>query len=295
MYPAVVEEYLAPTTIDEALAALARRPRDARILAGGMSLLQLMKSREAEPRCLVDLRKITSLRELRIDADGVRIGAMVRHREIASEPRLYGAYGALGDAARVIGDRQVRNCATIGGNLCVNDTAADFPPVVLALDAQLEIARAGAKLRTASAAQFLSSPREAALPGGEILTAMLLPSAPRRSGSAYLKYGFTVDGPPVIGVAVAVRLGADGRCAVAAVAVGGVRPRARRAPEAETALIGRAASDDAGLAQAVELAAREIETQTDLWADSAYRKVLIKHLGQQVIAQAFSRASGGAS
>jgi len=294
MYPAVIQEYLTPTTVDEALDALRRRPRETRVIAGGMSLMQLMKARQAEPACLVDLRKVASLREIRIDGAGVRIGAMVRYKELAADARLHGAYGGLGDAARTIGDRQVRNRGTIGGNLCFNDSAADLPPVMLALDAQLEIARTGGPHRTMPAAQFLRNPREVDLGEDEILTAVLLPPAAPRSGSAYLKYGFTVDGPPVLGVAAAVRLGADGRCAAAALAVGGVLPRCRRAPQAERALVGHSARDQAALAAALETAAQEVDTHTDPWADGAYRKVLLRQLGGQAVAQAFGRAAGGA-
>ncbi len=295
MYPAVIEEYLTPTTVDEALDALRRRPREARIIAGGMSLMQLMKARQAEPRCLVDLRKVAALREIRADGGGVRIGAMARHKELAADARLKGAYGALGDAARVIGDRQVRNRGTIGGNLCFNDSAADLPPVMLALDAQLEIARAGGRRRMVPAAQFLRKAREVDLGEDEILTAVLLPPAPPRSGSAYLKYGFTVDGPPVLGVAAAVRLEADGRCAAVALAVGGVLPRCQRAPRAERALVGHTAGDQVALATALDTAAQEVDTHADLWADSAYRKVLLRQLGRQAVGQAFERAAGGAS
>ncbi len=295
MYPAVIEEYLTPTTVDEALDALRRRPREARIIAGGMSLMQLMKARQAEPPCLVDLRKVASLREIRVNGSGLRIGAMVRYKELAADARLDGAYGALGDAARVIGDRQVRNRGTIGGNLCFNDSAADLPPVMLALDAQLEIARAGGQPRTIPAAQFLGSPREVDLGEAEILTAVLLPRALPRSGSAYLKYGFTVDGPAVLGVAAMVHLDGDGLCGAAALAVGGVLPRCQRAPQAERALVGHTARDQAALAAALEAAAREVDTHTDLWADSAYRKVLLRQLGGQAVAQAFKRAAGSTS
>jgi carbon-monoxide dehydrogenase medium subunit len=144
------------------------------------------------------------------------------------------------------------------------------------------------------AAEFLRKPREVDLRDDEILTTVLLPAAPPRSGSAYLKYGFTVDGPPVVGVAAAVRLDAEGRCAAAALAVGGVLPGCRRALQAERALVGHTAQDRAALAAALEAAAREVDTHTDLWADSAYRKVLVSHLGGQAVAQAFGRA-GGAS
>jgi carbon-monoxide dehydrogenase medium subunit len=295
MYPTVIEEYVEPATIEEALASLARHTGEAQIIAGGMSLMQLMKSREARPRRLVDLRRIASLREIRIDAGGVRIGAMARHKEVAAEPRLKGAYGALGDAASVIGDRQVRNRGTIGGNLCFNDIAADFPPVMLALEAQLEIAGAAGQRQLIPAPQFLRGPRDVLLAPGEVLTAVVLPSPQPRAGSAYLKYGFTVDGPPVVGVAAALRLDPDGRCAAAALAVGGVLPRAQRASQAERALVGRTARDEAALAQAVEMAAQEIGTHSDLWADGAYRKVLIRQLGREALARALDRASGAAS
>lgn len=295
MYPAVLEEYLAPTTLDEALAALVRRPRDSRVVAGGMSLMQLMRSRQAEPRCLVDLGNVASLREVIADAGGIRIGAMARFKELAADPRLTGTYAAIRDAASVIGDRQVRNRGTIGGNLCFNDTAADFPPVAMALDARLEVVAAGGQRKTVPVREFLRGPREVALGEGEIMTAVLLPPAPPHSGSAYVKYGFTVDGPPVIGVAGAVRLESDGRCASAAIAVGGVLSGAQRATQAERALVGRTARDAAGIDDAVDAAALEVDTQDDLWADAAYRKLLIRHLGRQAIERAFSRAAGMSS
>src|SRR3989442_9571459 len=128
MYPAVIQEYLTPTTVDEALDVLRRRPRETRVIAGGMSLMQLMKARQAEPACLVDLRKVASLRGIRIDGAGVRIGAMVRYRELVADARLHVAFGGLGDSARTIGDRQVLHPGPIRGELCFNDKPADLPP-----------------------------------------------------------------------------------------------------------------------------------------------------------------------
>jgi carbon-monoxide dehydrogenase medium subunit len=292
MYPALLEDYLAPTTLEDAVAALAR-DADARVIAGGMSLMQLVKSRQVRPRCLVDLRRVASLRQVQADASGISIGAMVRHRDIAAEPRLRPAYAGLGDAAAVIGDRQVRNRGTIGGNLCANDAASDLPPVVLALGAQLVIAGPDGRRRTVAAADFFHGPQEVALALGEILTAVVLPPPPMRAGSAYLKYGFTVDGPPVVGVAAAVRLDDAGRCAAAAIAVGGLLSGPRRLPAAERLLAGRAAADEAARDEAAA-AAQDIETQSDLWADARYRKVLIRQLTRQALGRAVERASGGA-
>jgi aerobic carbon-monoxide dehydrogenase medium subunit len=291
MFPALLEEYLTPTTLEDAIVALTRNA-EARVIAGGMSLMQLVKSRQARPRCLIDLQRVESLRQVRVDASGVSIGAMVRHRDVAVEPRLSPAYAALSDAAAVIGDRQVRNRGTIGGNLCFNDIASDLPPAVLALGAELAIAGPDGRRRTMQAGDFFRGPREVAMAAGEILTAVMLPPWPARSGSAYLKYGFTVDGPPVVGVAAAVRLDEAGRCAAAAIAVGGILPGPRRLAAAEHLLIGRPSADE-GARDEAAAAAQAIDTQTDLWADAPYRKALLRQLTRQALARAVERASGG--
>ena len=291
MYPALLEEYLTPTTLEDAVAALVRNP-EARVIAGGMSLMQLVKSRQVRPRCLVDLRRVASLRQVQVDARGVSIGAMARHRDVAAEPRLSPAYAALMDAAAVIGDRQVRNRGTIGGNLCFNDLASDLPPAVLALDAELALASPDGRRRTVQAGDFFRGPREVAMAAGEILTAVMLPPLPARAGSAYLKYGFTVDGPPVVGVAAAVRLDDAGRCTAAAIAVGGILPGPRRLAAAERLLIGRPSADE-GARDLAAAAAEAIETQTDLWADAPYRQALVRQLTRQALARAVERANGG--
>ena len=292
MYPAPIDEYVRPATVADALAALGRYDDgDAAFIAGGQSLMQAVKARLVRPRCLIDLQAISSLSGIEVGADGVRIGPMTRYVEIAGDERLSGACGALGDAARRVGDRQVRNRGTIGGSLCWNYVAACMPPTAIGLGARLELTAAGGGTRTLAAEDFLGGPLETAREENEILTAITIPAAGGDAGSAYKKWGLVTDALPVIGVCVSLTV-ADGRCASARVAVGGLADGPTRSAAGEVALTGVATGDGDGIAAAMDAAAAEIETQEDLWADSDYRKQLIRSLGAEVTATAFARAAG---
>jgi carbon-monoxide dehydrogenase medium subunit len=290
MYPAAIEDYVRPGSIDEALEALVKYDAgDAFFVAGGQSLMQALKSRLVRPRCLVDLQDIAELAGIAVNGDGVRIGPMTRYREIAAEERLHGAYQALNDAAARIGDRQVRNRGTIGGSLCWNYIAACLPPTCLGLGAELELLSSDGEKRTLSAADFIGGPLETARADNEILTAVRLPAAPKNAGSAYKKWGLLTDSLPVIGICAYLELD-GGACATARLAIGGLTSGPVRAAGAERALAGVAAGDADGIAKAVAAAAAETETQDDMWADSAYRKQLIRSLGKDVVTSAFARA-----
>ena len=292
MYPAPIDEYVRPATVAEALAALGRYEEgDAAFIAGGQSLMQAVKARLVRPRCLIDLQAVSGLSGIDVGADGVRIGPMTRYVEIARDQRLSGAHAALRDAAERIGDRQVRNRGTIGGSLCWNYLAACMPPTAIGLGAELELTAADGGKRTLAAEDFIGGPLETAREENEILTAIAIPAATGNGGSAYKKWGLVTDALPVIGVCVALEV-ADGRCASARVAVGGLATGPRRSGAAEEALIGVASGDGDGIAAAMDAAAAEIETQEDLWADSDYRKLLIRSLGAEVAATAFARAAG---
>lgn len=155
MYPAVIEDYVAPTTIDAALQALVDHGEGAHFIAGGQSLMQAVKARLIQPTCLVDLQNVAELKGITVDGNGVRIGAMTRYREVAADERLNGAYQALRDAASHVGDRQVRSRGTVGGSLCWNFIAACTPPTAIGIGAELElVARDGAR-RTIAAEDFL--------------------------------------------------------------------------------------------------------------------------------------------
>jgi carbon-monoxide dehydrogenase medium subunit len=293
MYPAVIEDYVRPTSVDEALKAAGKYGAgEAMFIAGGQSLMQAMKSRLVRPRCVIDLQSVTDLKGVSASAAGVRIGAMTRYCEVATETKLRGAYQALVDAAAHVGDRQVRNRGTIGGSLCWNYVAACMPAANLGIGSSMELISATGKKRAVGADDFIKGPLETARADDEVLLAITLPAAPPRAGSAYKKWGLVTDSLPVVGVAAYLELDAGGVIAKARIAVGGLATGPKRAKGAEAALVGKKTGDQAAIAAALEKAAAEIETQSDHWADSAYRKNLIRTLGAEVVASAFARAAG---
>ena len=293
MYPAIIEDYLRPTSVDEALKAASKYDAgEAMFIAGGQSLMQAMKSRLVRPRCVIDLQAIKELKGVSASGSGLRIGAMTRYVEVASEAKLKGAYGALGDAAAHVGDRQVRNRGTIGGSLCWNYVAACMPAANLAVDSSMELISATGKKRVVIADEFIKGPLETARSDDEVLLAVTLPAAPAKSGSAYKKWGLVTDALPVIGVAVYLELDGGGAIIKTRFAVGGLATGPKRAKGAEAALIGKKIGDQAAISAALDKAAAEIETQSDHWADGSYRKNLIRTLGAEVVASAFARAAG---
>lgn len=292
MYPAIIENYDAPTSVHDALQALAKRGNESYFVAGGQSLMQAIKARVISPKSLIDLQHVTELKGIEYNKGAVRIGAMTRYRDIAADERLDGAYQALRDAARHVGDRQVRNRGTIGGSLCWNYIAACMPPTCIGIGASLDlVSRAGRRSLLAEA--FLQGPLETARRDDEIVVAVTLPAAPMMCGSAYKKWGLVTDALPVVGVCASVELGDDRRCRVARLAIGGLATGPRRAEAGEKALIGVSATDASAISNAAETAAASTETQSDIWADAEYRKKLIETLAREVIATAFARAERG--
>jgi len=290
MYPAVIESYVAPKTVQEALNALAAHGDDAHFIAGGQSLMQAIKSRLVSPKCLVDLQHVAELKGVWSDDGGLRIGAMTRYREIATAVPLAGAYEALRDAASHVGDRQVRNRGTIGGSLCWNYLAACTPAACIGIGASVELLDSKGKRRTLSAEEFLRGPLETARQHDEILLSVLLPRAAVKTGSAYKKWGLVTDALPVVGVCALVELAEDGRCRRARLAVGGLASGPRRATAGEERLAGLKPSDAEGIGAAADAAAAATDVQSDMWADQNYRKTLIAALAREVIATAFARA-----
>jgi carbon-monoxide dehydrogenase medium subunit len=290
MYPSVIHDYRRPNSIQEALVAIGNGDEEASFIAGGQSLMQVLKARLVQPHALVDLQDVAELKGVRIDG-GVRIGAMTRYVELASETRLAPAYAALIDAAAHVGDRQVRNRGTIGGSVCWNYLAACMPVVALTLDATMNLVSSGGE-RSVPAQEFIGAPLETTRRDDELLVSLQLPPPPSNAGSAYRKWSLISDGLPVIGACVYVETDASGACTKARVGFGGLASGPKRSPAAEARLVGCAAGDDDGVADAMDAAAGELETQGDLWADPAYRSQLIRTLGATMAATAFRRASG---
>ncbi len=292
MYPAEIETYARPKTLTEATNLLSNYPRgDALLVAGGQSIMQALKTRLIRPKCIIDLQAVLELRDIVLDSSGLRLGAMTNYVNIATNEKLNGPYQALRDAAFRVGDRQVRNRGTIGGSICWNYIAACMPPVALALDMQLELVSKDGS-RKIPAENFLGAPLETNRDEYEILVALIAPTPTKNTGSAYKKWGLVTDALPVIGVCASLSTDDQGKCVNAKIAIGGLGNGPSRSYEAEKALLGITSSNTVAIAEAIKTASNQIETQTDMWADSDYRKQLIRSIGKEVIESAFLRASG---
>ncbi len=290
MYPAVIEEYLRPRSLAEAVAALSKfASGEAIFLAGGQSVMQAIKSRLVRPRCVVDLQAITELKGV-TTTPVLRIGAMTRYVELAEDRTIGPAYAALRDAAQHVGDRQVRNRGTIGGSCCWNYLASCLPAVTLGLDGSMHLLNSAGATREVKADDFLIAPLETARAEDEILTAISFPHAPR-TGSAYKKWGLVTDALPVVGVCMKVTVDAAGQCTAARIALAGLAAGAQRAPAGERLLAG-SVGDLAAIERALEAVVASVSAQSDQWADTAYRQQLIRTLGREVAASAFARARG---
>ncbi len=291
MYPATIDDYLRPTSVAEALAAIAKYDDgEGMFLAGGQSLMQAIKSRMVRPSCIVDLQSVAELKGID-QQNGLSIGAMTRYVEIAACETLPPAYAALKDAARRVGDRQVRNRGTIGGSVCWNYVASCMPSVVLALNGTMNLASSKGSTRELPVEEFILGPFETAREDDEILLSIAWPAAPENTGSAYKKWGLVTDSLPVVGMCVSVTLDGAGSCAAARVAVAGLADGAQLSDAGAAALIGSDGSA-ASIASAMDAAATSVETHSDHWADATYREQLVRSVGAEVAAMAFQRARG---
>jgi carbon-monoxide dehydrogenase medium subunit len=255
--------YRRPATLDEALALLADAGDQAKVLAGGHSLLPAMKLRLARPQTLVDVGRVAELRRIEEQADRIFVGAMTTHAQIADSRLLAERCPLLPMTARHIGDLQVRNRGTIGGSLVHADPAADWPAAVLALDAELEIAGRAAR-RTVAAGDFFVGMLETAVGAGEILCGIRV----RRTGVtvAYVKTEQKASGFALCGVAVVI----DKPQGDVRIGVTGVAPVPYRARASERALHGHELSPDA-IAAAAALASEGVEALSDIHASGEYR------------------------
>ena len=287
MYPAQFE-YVAPASLDEALQLLSESGGEAKILAGGHSLLPMMKLRLAQPAKLIDISRIPGLNEIRVDADGLTIGALVTHAQVARSPEVARALPMLAEAADKVGDLQVRNRGTLGGSLAHADPAGDTPAVFLAADGEI-VARGPNGERTINASEFFVDILTTALEENEILTQIRFPALPPRSGTAYLKFDHPASHYALTGVAAVVTLGGDGSIAQARVGVTGVGPKAYRAEGVEQALAGQGAD---AIAAAAEKAADGIDCNDDIHASAEYRAHLARVFTRRALEAALQRAQG---
>ena len=294
MYPKAIESYFVPTQVSEVLALLQQHGEHVKLLAGGQSLMPLMKLRLAEPRAIIDLNHVASLGDIKEKDGCLHIGALARHADIAVHPLMQQSYALLADAARNIGDPQIRNRGTIAGSLVHADPAADYPPAVMALDGRLAIAKADGSRRTISAADFIGGPLMSDIAEDELVTRIEIPTPAPSSGGAYAKHSQVAGDFATISVAVQVTLDSAGTCLQAAIVVGGVMPKPCWANQVAALLRGKKL-DDGLLTQAGEAAAQEVETDDDVRASALYRTQLIRVSVPTVIRHALARAEKGSA
>ena len=281
-------DYVAPSTLDEALSLLAQHQDDAKLLAGGHSLLPAMKLRLAMPQMLIDIGRIKDLSYIREEDGQIRIGAMTTHYQIESSDRLRELCPLLPDTAATIGDVQVRNKGTIGGSLAHADPAADWPAAIIALGAEMVAAGPGGE-RTIKADDFFVDMLTTALEPDEILREIRIPAPQGRTGQAYLKVPQPASGFAVVGVAVNLALNGGSECKSAGIAITGVASKAYRASGVESALAGNAL-DEGTIKGAASHAVDGVDANGDLYASETYRR----HLAQVYTRRAIEAAAANA-
>jgi carbon-monoxide dehydrogenase medium subunit len=282
MIPAAFD-YVAPTSLAEAVTALSEAGEDAKILAGGQSLIPVLRLRLAFPTTLVDLGKVDELRGVREDGDSLVIGAMTRHSEVMEDPLVRQYAGLLAEATATVADPAVRHRGTFGGAL-----AGDLAAVALALDAEL-IAEGPGGRRTIAAKDFFLDYLETALSPDEILSAVRIPKLEGSWGVRYEKFHRVAQAWAIVGVAAAVRMDGDtpgGSIAEARIGLTNMGATPVRASSVEGALVG--AADRAAVTAAAESAAEGTSPPSDLGGQADYRQ----HLARVLTARAVSAAAG---
>ena len=290
MIPAAFD-YHAPTTVRQAVALLRQYDGEARVLAGGMSLVPMMKLRLANPAGVIDLRRVQGMSFIEEVPGGgsLSIGPMTTHFEVESSPLVQDRVPLLAEAAALIGDVQVRNRGTVGGSSAHADPAADLPAVLLAAEASFRVA-GGTRRRSIPAARMFVDAYTTALAENEVIIEVRVPQPPKRTGGSYQKLANKASRFAVVGVAALVTLGADGICARVRIGVTGAGPVAVRARAAERYLTGRLPSEG-NLAAASQRTARGIEFLADIHGSPDYREHLTGELTRRALETAVGRAA----
>jgi carbon-monoxide dehydrogenase medium subunit len=286
--PAQVE-YEKAASVEHALALLARYGPESRILAGGHSLIPMMKLRLAQPETLVDINGLSELSFLRVDGGELRIGALTRHAQLLASAAAGEHFAILHDAEQVIADPVVRNWGTIGGSLCQADPSEDLSAAFAALKAGMVIAGPDGT-RTVPARQFHTAPYETVVAPGELLTEIRIPIRPG-GGSAYEKVGRRVGDWPVAAAGAAIWLTGD-TIADAGIGLTAVGARSFAAAEAEEFLRGAAATEE-NFAEAGQIAAVHCRPVTDQRGPASYKRHLAAELTVRALRRAVGRARRG--
>ena len=288
MYPANLAYHRA-NSVAEAVALLAEI-EDSKLLAGGHSLIPLLKLRLASPAALIDISRIEGIRGITRENDSVRIGALTTHSELASSADLRAACPLVSEAAALVGDPAVRNRGTIGGNLAHADPGSDLPTVAVALGAAIEATGPNGS-RSIAAGDFFEELMSTALDDGEVMTAVRVPAIQQGQGTAYAKMLHPASRYAVVGAAAVLTV-AGGRCTAASVAVGGVESTPVKAASVEAVLIGSALDSDS-IAQAAKAVAADLTGNAieDVFATGSYRKAMAEVYLRRALTAAAQRAA----
>jgi aerobic carbon-monoxide dehydrogenase medium subunit len=286
MYPPSFE-YFAPSTLDEALAILERFGDEAKPLAGGQSLIPLMKLRFAVPRAVVDLNRIPGLDTLAEEAGALRIGALVRHKSCERSELLRGRHGVLGATAPLISDPLVRNLGTVCGSIAHADPQGDWGSAMLAARAEV-IARGPGGERAIPIDELFEGPFTTSLQTGEVLTEVRVPDPGPRAGGAYLKLERKVGDFATVGVAAQVALD-NGKVGQAGIGLTAVGPSNLRASAAEQVLAGAEPTDEA-IREAADQAAAEAQPYDDLRGTAAYKRQVVRVFTERALRTALDAA-----
>src|ERR1700747_1230047 len=281
-------DYLRPNTIPEAIAFLQQYGDDAKILSGGQSLIPMMKFRLARPGYLIDINRISGLSYIKKEGGYLKIGGLTREAELENSRLIHSKYPIILDTARVIADPQIRNMATLAGNLAHGDPANDHPATMMALGAQV-VATGSKGERIIPIERFFVTVFTTDLQHDEIVTEIRIPTPPARSGGAYFKLERKVGDFATAAVAAQLTLDGNGACQKVGIGLTNVGPTPIKARKAEDFLRGKKL-DGSTIAQAAELAADKSEPSADLRGPVEYKKSLVKELTKRALTRAVERA-----
>ncbi len=284
-------DYHSPTTLEDAIQLLEDLGEDAKILAGGHSLIPMMKWRLAEPTHLIDIRKLTGMDYIKEEGGYLCIGAMVTETALETSDLIGKSYSILKDTSEVIADPLVRNLATLGGNIAHGDPANDHPATMVALNATMVVSGPGRSKREINVDDFFLGPLWTALQENEILTEVKIPILDSKSGGSYQKLERKVGDYAIAASAVNLSF-ENGICASAGIGLTNVGPTPIRAIEAQNALIGTDISEE-NIQKAGELAAEASQPIGDHRGSDEYKKSVVNTLTKRAIIKAKDRAQGG--
>lgn len=280
-------EYDAPATLDEAIALLEKHGDEAKILAGGHSLIPMMKLRFASPEHLIDINNIPGLSYIKEEDGYLKIGAMTRESELEESEIIRSKYPIFTDASKLIADPQVRNMGTIGGNIAHGDAANDHPAVMLALGAEVVATGPGGQ-RVIPIDEFFFGFYMTALQPNEILTEIRIPSIGAGTGNAYHKLERKVGDYATAGVAAQIAVDADGICTYAGIGLTNVNATPLRAARSEEALVGKKLTEET-IAAAAQAASEDCNPSTDLRGSEEYKRSMVRVLVKRMINKASDR------